>query len=367
MGAMGTAVRARATAIVVCALVLAAAATATSQAVNAPVDNTQVIYDVYGQRLDAHDGDLLQTPDGTIYLYGTSYGCGFQLNGPSPYCGVRVYTTRDLRTFTPAGALGGQYAFDHFDQAWQDRCTQPNFGCYRPHVVQRPYDGQYVMWVNTHGEEGYRILTSPAPGGPFTDTGAVPDLAVKPPVGGLRYGDMDLYVDTDGTGYVAYTAIWPEGNEHTIVIERLDPTLTTGTGEHVLIDAWPDRVDVIEAPALFKAPTGTWHLLYSNPARAYMPTATGIVNAPDALGPWTQPRDYTFNSCSGQPTGAWPITGPSGVTTWVYGTDRWAMSPTGYGYANQAKANNYYAPITFNANGGTAIDAGRCLSTWTLP
>ena len=46
MGAMGTAVRARATAIVVCALVLAAAATATSQAVNAPVDNTQVIYDV---------------------------------------------------------------------------------------------------------------------------------------------------------------------------------------------------------------------------------------------------------------------------------------------------------------------------------
>ena len=330
------------------------------------VDNTTVTFDVLGQRIDAHDGDLLQTPDGTIYLYGTAYGCGFRLMTPgTSWCGVRVYTTRDLQTWTPAGGVGGMYALDHLDGDWQSVCAPPAYGCYRPHVVQRPSDGVYVMWLNTHGDAGYRILTSATPGGPFVDTGIIPTLAVQPPTGGLRYGDMDVTIAPDGRGYLTYTTIWPGTNEHTLVIEQLDPTLTTGTGRHVVIDAHPG-VDLIEAPGLFYGPNGAWYLTYSDPARPYLVTGTGIVNGPrntpDPIGAWSFPRSLIASSCSGQPSGVWPIRGPSGVTTWVYGSDRWVPGDT-----NQAKANNYYGALTFGALGGTAIDAYYCQSAWLLP
>lgn len=326
-----------------------------------PVDNTQVIYDTLGQRIDAHDGSLLQTSDGTIYLYGTAYGCGFLLNQASPYCGVRVYKTNDLRVFTPAGAVGGLYAFNHLDGDWQTRCTAPNFGCYRPHVVRRPSDGRYVMWLNISGDAGYRILTSASPAGPFTDTGVVPNLAVKPATGGIRYGDEDVTVAPDGRGYVTYTAIDPATNSHTLVIEQLDSTLTTGTGRYTVLDAMPNQQEMVEAPGLFYGPNSAWYLVFSDPARPYATTGAGIMNGPtntaDPLGgAWTDPRLLNSDSCSGQPTGVWHVD-----NTWVFGSDRWVS-----GDANQAQANNYYGSLTFTANGGTAIDAYTCQSTWTL-
>lgn len=346
----------------VCALALVAAGTSSTAAI-APVDNTAVVYDVYGQRLDAHDGDLLQAPDGTIWLYGTAYGCGFQLGTRSPYCGVRVYTTTDLRTWTPAGAVGGQYAFDHLADDWQAACTAPSFGCFRPHVVRRPADGRYVMWLNVAGQQGYRVLVSDTPAGPFVDTGATPALAVQP-VSGLRYGDEDVTIAPDGRGYVTYTAIDPATNAHTLVIEQLDATLTTGTGRHVVVDTGTDP-QMLEAPALFYGPTDVWYLAYSDPARPYGVTGSGILNGPsgtpDPIGAYTWPRTLTVDSCSGQPTGVWPITGPSGATTFVYGSDRWVP-----GAANQATANDYYGALTFTANGGTAIDAYTCQAGWSL-
>lgn len=352
-----------AVATVVTAAMVFGGVTASAAGGGAAVDNTVVIYDAYGQRLDAHDGDLLQTADGTIYLYGTAYGCGFHMGSPGPYCGVRVYTTRDLRTWTPAGALGGQYAFNHLDGDWQAACTAPNFGCYRPHVVPRS-DGKYVMWLNTHGEAGYRTLVADDPAGPFEPTGVVPDLAVKPPSGWLSYGDEDVTIAPDGRGYITYTAIDPADNAHTLVIEELDPTLTIGTGRHVVIDAMPGVPDLVEAPALFYGPNDAWYLVYSDPAKAYWPTDSGIVNGPrntpDPIGDYGWPRALVGTSCAGQPTGVWPITGANGAT-WVYGADRWEP-----GKGNQARSNNYYGALTFDAAGGTAIDAYSCQAFWTL-
>lgn len=332
----------------------------TSTAATPPVDNTVVNYDTFGARVDAHDGDLLQIADGTIYLYGTSYASGFKLLTPgTPYGGVRIYKTRDLRTWEPAGAVAHQYAFDFLTPSWQDLCAPPAYGCYRPHVVQRS-DGVFVMWLDVHGDAGYKILTSTSPEGPFVDTGIVPSLAVKPASGGLRYGDEDITLAPDGTGYVSYTVIWPTTNEHAVVVEQLDPTLTTGTGQYVQLDTAPGT-ELVEAPGLFLAPTGVWHMTYSNPARPYEVTGTGIMNAPTPLGPWTAPRALSADSCSGQPTGVWPLKGVSGTTYYVWGTDRWVS-----GQPNQAEANNYYGPLTFTANGGTAIDAAACVATWTL-
>lgn len=335
----------------------------------AQVDNTQVMYDVYGQRIDAHDGDLLQTADGTIYLYGTAYGCGFKLNTPATaYCGVRVYTTRDLRVFTPAGAVGGQYAFDHLGAFWQGLCapSPTAFGCYRPHVVQRPSDGKYVMWINAHGPTGYVTLVADSPAGPFVPTGVAPVLAVDP-VTGLRWGDQDITVAPDGRGYITYTVIEPSNNAHTLVIEELDAAMLTGAGRYVVTDAFPGQPDLVEAPGLFYGPNNAWYLTYSNPAMPYRWTGTGVMNGPrntsDPIGAYVSPRSLTDTSCMGQPTGVWPIRGASGVTSYVFGSDRWET-----GNPNQSKANNYYGALTFYAQiaEGRAIDAYSCQAYWTL-
>lgn len=322
-------------------------------AVSTSVDNTQVMYDSYGQRMDAHDGDLLQTEDGTIYVYGTSYGCGFTLNQESPFCGVRVYTTKDLKNFTPAGAVGGSYAFNHLDQKWQDLCTFPNFGCYRPHVVQRPSDGKYIMWINSHGDAGYKVLISDSPAGPFVDTGANPVLAIKPPTGGLRYGDHDLTVDGNSV-YLSYTAIWPEDNRHDIIIERLNTSLTSGTGRYTRLDE-----QMVEAPSLFKGPNGRWYITYSNPAKPYIVTGTAVESSTSPLGPFGGKKILSANSCSGQPALVAEITSPvTGAQQFVYGTDRWVS-----GEPNQAFANNYYGRLSFTA---TDINTHSCQGGWTL-
>lgn len=322
------------------------------------VDNTVVIYDTLGQRVDAHDGDLLQA-DGKIYLYGTAYGCGFRLNVTgTAYCGVKVYTTTDLRTFTPAGAVGGSYAFDHLTAAWQGLCapSASHFGCYRPHVVKRPSDGRYVMWI-VSGFEGYTTLVSDSPAGPFEPTGVTPVLSVGP-----QYGDQDITVAPDGRGYVTYTAIDPVTAAHTLVIEQLDAALQTGTGRFVVTDTFPNAIDMAEAPGLFYGPNNTWFLAYSNPAKPYLTTGTGVLNGPrntaDPIGPWTSPRMLFSDSCSGQPAGVVPLKNSAGGTTYVYESDRWDQGNT-----NQSKGVNYYGALTFTA---TSIDTGVCQAFWTL-
>ncbi len=333
------------------------------------VDNTRPIYDTLGQRLDAHDGDLLQTADGKMYLYGTAYGCGFRLgDSTTSWCGVRIYRTTDLHTFTPTGAVGGKYAFDHSTSYWQDLCSPSDghFGCYRPHVVQRPSDGKYVMWINSGGTQGYVTLLADSPDGLFVPTGVDPVLSVDPKLG-LRWGDMDLTIAPDGRGYITYTAIDPVDNAHTLVIEQLDATLTTGTGRHVVTDSSPYVPDLAESPALFYGPNKAWYLIYSDPARPFLATGTGVMNGPrntaDPIGSYVQPRLLVPDSCGGQPSGVWPIRDGSGRTAFVYGSDRWDTATL-----NQAKATNYFGSLTFTSSiaDGKAIDAYVCQSFWYL-
>ncbi len=321
--------------------------------------------------MDAHDGDLLQV-GGTTYLYGTAYGCGFTLGQPSPYCGVRIYSSVDLASWKVAGAVGG-YAFDHLRTAWQSACapTDGVYGCFRPHVIRRPSDGRYVMWVNIHGDKGYSTLVASSPAGPFVDTGIVPNLAVKPEAGGLRYGDMDLEVAPDGRLYIAYTVINKYTNAHAIIIERLDPSGITGSGWAVGVDTDPTaaaegRVTLSESPALFhSASNDQWYLAFSD-AAPYRPTRTGIVEGvkgANPLGAWdpSTSRILAPTGCDGQVSGIWPIVGPSGVRTYVFGSDQWIA-----GLGNQVDAVNYMTPLTFTAADGTQVDPVECLTSWHL-
>ncbi|MFF4248868.1 family 43 glycosylhydrolase [Streptomyces sp. NPDC001822] len=236
--------------------------------------NPTIRFDVNGDAIDAHDGQIQRFGD-TYYLYGTSYGCGYEWNTPgAPFCGFVSYSSPDLVHWTPRGPL-----FDASTKTWQKQCDGGTYGCYRPHVVFNKKTRKYVLWINSYDTGvGYHVFTSDQPTHGFEEVD-VPDLAAPEGApGGVNYGDHQVFVDHDGVAYLAFTD-WIRGGD--IIIERLDDTYTTGTG------AWTrTNLRSTEAPTIFER-GGTYYLTYSDPNRGYMTTGTGYVTAPSPLGPWS--------------------------------------------------------------------------------
>lgn len=110
-----------------------------------------------GNALDAHDGEIAYF-NGTYYLYGTSYDCGFEWgNKAAPFCGFKVYASKDLKTWDYKG-----YLFDATTRQWQCRCDGKTYGCFRPHVIFNKKTKRYVLWVNVYDNRvGYRVLQLP--------------------------------------------------------------------------------------------------------------------------------------------------------------------------------------------------------------
>lgn len=266
--------------VVACLLVVgAAAAQAGSQRhdpliVNGDAAGRTLRFDVAGNAIDAHDGEIQRFGD-TYYLYGTSYGCGFRWNTPgAAFCGFRVYSSPDLVDWTDRGPL-----FDASTPLWQQRCDGSTYGCFRPHVVYDKRTRRYVLWVNTYDvSAGFHVFTSKRPTGPFSEQ-PIPRLAVNdttPP--GVNNGDHDVFVDRDGTAYIAYTD-WRNNGE--IVVERLSDSYLTGTGEHVRVGTRRT-----EAPSLFRR-GDRYYLTLSDPNCGYCATGTSYLTASSPLGPWS--------------------------------------------------------------------------------
>jgi hypothetical protein len=242
--------------------------------VNGDAAGRTLRFDVDGNAIDAHDGEIQRFGD-TYYLYGTSYGCGFQWQTPgSPFCGFRVYSSSDLVSWTDRGPL-----FDATTDTWQQRCDGSTYGCFRPHVVYNAKTRRYVLWINTYDVAvGYHVFTSRSPTGPFREE-AIPRLAVNddiPP--GVNNGDHDVFVDRDGTAYLAFTD-WRTSGE--LVVERLDRSYLSGTGDFVRLGTRNT-----EAPSLFRR-GDRYYVTYSDPNCGYCQTGTSYVSAPSPMGPWS--------------------------------------------------------------------------------
>lgn len=306
-------------------------------------------FDTKGNALDAHDGKIAFF-NGLYYLYGTSYNCGYQWGtAGAPCCGFKSYSSPDLVHWTDQGPL-----FNANTTTWQTRCNGSTYGCYRPHVIYNARTQKYVLWINVYDNSvGYRVFTSSDPAGPFAEA-PVPTLAINngAPVAGLNNGDHDLFVDDDGTAYVAVTD-WRTGG--CICIERLDSTYLTGTGSHVSGITTPGAT---EAPALFKR-HGIYYLTYSDPNCGYCSNAgTSYRTASSPLGTWSAGTKISTNSCAGQPSFVSRIVCATD-TALLYGSDLWNNAEK-----NEALANFYWAPLTFAANG--AINQIVCQNTITL-
>lgn len=236
--------------------------------VNGDSHGATIRFDTNGNAIDAHDGEIRRFGD-RYYLYGTSYGCGYvRLERPvTPWCGYRSYSSTDMVHWTDDGPL-----FDATTPYWQSRCDSATLSCYRPHVVYNAATRKYVLWMNSYDVPAdYHVLVSDSPTGPFSEV-ALPHLAVN---GG---GDMDLFVDDNGTAYLAHS---DTSSGYDIVVEKLDPTYTTGTGQFTRVG-----LQMTEAPSLFKR-GGTYYLVISDPYCAYCAgTGASYLTAPSPLGPW---------------------------------------------------------------------------------
>lgn len=305
-----------------------------------------VRFDTRGDQVDAHGGEI-RWFEGRYYLYGETYGCGFEWHklAPSPFCGFRVYSSPNLVEWTDEGLLFDVSAWD----PWQARCHGWSNGCFRPHVVYNASTRKYVLWVNVYDKPvGYYVLESDSPKGPFVERG-VPQLAfnMDAPSGKINNGDENLFVDDDGTGYVIYTE-WARGNGD-IVIERLTPDYLSGTGQHVRLG-----VSRTESPSMFKR-NGRYYVTLGDPNCAYCETGTAYFTATSPLGPWSRPRRIAAKSCGGQPGHVSQLPAPGGGSWYLYQSDLWLNSDGKEGGdLNQGPASQFWAPLSFTAKGEIA-------------
>lgn len=294
-----------------------------------------VRFDTRGNAVDAHDGEI-SVFNGTYYLYGTSYDCGFQWKVPgAPFCGFKVYTSTDLVHWADRG-----YLFDA-TSTWQTRCDGGTTGCFRPHVVYNAATQKYVLWINSYDNGvDYHVFTASRPTGPFTEA-ATPTLAVNngQPPGVIRHGDHSLFVDDDGTAYLVYTD-WIAGGD--IVVERLSSDYLTGSGSYTRL-----HQSTTEAPAMFRRGS-TYYITYSDPNCGYCATGTSYKTASSPLGTWSARTNVSTDSCAGQPSFVSAVPTTSG-TAYLFASDQWNNANP-----SEALANYFWAPLSFGADGSIA-------------
>jgi hypothetical protein len=299
-------------------------------------------FDTAAAAIDSHDGEIAYF-DGVFYLYGTSYDCGYEwgIKG-APFCGFKVYTSKDLVNWTDKGFL-----FDAKTSIWQSRCNGNTYGCYRPHVIYNKKNNMFVLWINVYDNKvGYRVFGSTTPEGPFTEMDE-PKLSINrdAPVAGLNHGDHDLFIDDDGTAYLAFTD-WRAGGG-SIMVEKLNDDYTSGSGSKNSSRVTKGNT---EAPAMMKR-EGKYYILYSDPNCGYCAgTGTSYRFSKSPLGPWSPDVEspgisVSKDSCGGQPSFVSTLKLKSGVV-FLYGSDLWNNAAK-----NQALANYYWAPLTFAADG----------------
>jgi hypothetical protein len=268
--------------------------------------------------IDAHDGDLKQI-NGTYYLYGTSYGCGFQWGVPSPYCGVRIYTSSDLTTWTPAG-----FAFDAATSAWQRWCGGSGWpepgGCFEPRVVA--IDGGYTMWLDVPRLNRIAVLHAESPTGPFVFR------AWSSVAGGWSEG---VYYDAVGEG-----DLWLAVANH-----HMDISLQSRTGSYTIRSGSLGQPG-IEGPGLFRNGL-EWVMTVSYGACGYcFGTQMAYFTSRDPLVSWQFGGVVRSDACGGQPNGVVTLNGQ---------TYEWLDVWNGHQQESQTAAPILLSPLMFNPDG----------------
>jgi beta-xylosidase len=291
----------------------------------ATISNVQPRRDVKGNIIDAHDGCLERFGD-RFYLYGTAYGKTDGFGTTNRYV---VYSSPDLVQWTLHGGLvNGLHHGVH----------------YRPYVKYNPKIKKYVLWYNwypTLWDGQYAVAVSDIPQGPFTIRDA--DVRVKE----AKPGDLGLFVDDDGTGYLIYTSI---ARDHGISIERLADDYLSSTRENSGILA-----QGCEACAMFRREK-TYYALFDD-CCCFCAQGSGarVYTAKSPLGPYTQRGNINRHEkgkiiVAAQQTHIAKVPTAHG-TEYIWMGDRWQSTP------DKVKGHDFQfwsSPLRFDGEGNIA-------------
>jgi hypothetical protein len=225
-------------------VLLAAAATTTAGAV---LRNDRLMRDSTGAAMDAHMLDIHRwQPSGPWYLYAMQFGTCLDTTCCDEGCGCR--TDVNLTVHTSSDLSDGSWVRQSsVAVAPSQRPANATFG--RPKVMYNAASKRYVLWVNwfpfingapAFMSSAYQTLTSATPAGPFIN--AVLSVPMLYPAG----GDLGLFTDADGAGYVIYTSI---AAGHRVSIEKLTADFTNTTQNNSGLLPFPSGG--FESPLLF--------------------------------------------------------------------------------------------------------------------
>ena len=292
-------------------------ASVVAPAPNLIASGENIWYDTSGNRINAHSGYFVKSGS-TYYWFG-------MVTGQSPFAGVNVYTSTDLVNWTfDKIALSPQGAGD----------VSGLYAAYRPAVIYNSSTSKWVMYLDlcapgfgpcANSTQKYGVATSSALDGPYTYIGSS--------LVGTYTGDLSLYEDTAGNGYLL-----SDTSDSNLTIYNLSSDyLSISSTAYTFSTA-------CEAPAMFQR-NGRFYLICSNlngwgPDTMYYSTATSIT------GPWTSLTPLFPNSSDGYSSQSGGIITVAGTqeTSYVYVGDRWLQG----GQANPDEAKYVWLPLRFD-------------------
>jgi len=301
-------------------------------------------FDTEGHLIESHMGEVK-------YFNGKYYWYGVDWNRNSPEATttsnvnneigiVTAYSSPDLINWKNEGAvlyLNGLRA-------------------QRPHVLYNSTTSQYVLWANNviNGSNSKAIIaTASSPVGPFTaaTTTFAPDVA-------SGIGDMNLFQDSDGSGYLIYV----DKNNRTSINRLTSDYLSIVAGATTTPFASAARL----SPVMFKR--GSTYFLMATNVNQFSTTTPMYATSSSVMGSWSSTlnpfqvsgqEDYTIGYRT-QPTYVFQV--PGMTDAFVYMGDRWnVMSPmTDNGLYAQR---HVWLPVTFPTSNTMSISYS---PSWTL-
>ncbi|KUO03119.1 family 43 glycosylhydrolase [Streptomyces caeruleatus] len=308
--------RAYAVLLALCLAVAGAlAAAGPAQAAPQTVTNGTQFTDTSGNPVHAHGGGVIKV--GSYY-----YWFGEHRNSDNTFRYVDAYRSTDLKNW--------EFRNHVLTQSSAAELATANIE--RPKVMYNASTGKFVMWMHKENGTDYSearaaVAVSDTVDGNYTWQGSFR------PLGQHMSRDITVFVDTDGTGYMASAA----RENYDLQIYRLTSDYT---GIAALVaDPWHGGHR--EAPALFKR-NGVYFMLTSG-ATSWNPNQQQYATATSIAGPWTAMTNIGDSTAYGSQTAyVLPVQGTS-TTSYLYLGDRWGNS-----FGGTVNDSRYvWLPLTF--------------------
>ena len=298
-----------------CAFATALGTAGPAQAAAQTITNGTQFTDTSGSPVHAHGGGVVKV--GSYY-----YWFGENRNADNSFRYVDAYRSTDLKNW--------EFRNHVLSQSTDPELAVANIE--RPKVMYNAATGKFVMWMHKENGTDYSearaaVAVSDTVDGDYSWQGSFR------PLGRHMSRDITVFVDTDGTGYMASAA----NENYDLHIYRL-------TADHTGIDslvANPWAGGHREAPALFKR--GGVYFMLTSGATSWSPNQQKYATATSLAGPWTAMANVGDSTAYGSQTAyVLPVQGSSG-TSYLYMGDRWGNS-----FGGTVNDSRYvWLPLTF--------------------